>query len=318
MTTATLPTPTPVSGRPRRRLAAGLIVLLVCVLAGCLLSICIGSRSIALPSVLDALRGQRLSDYDVILVRARIVRTLIGLVAGVALGLAGTVMQGVTRNPLADPGLLGVNAGAAFALVVGIVAFGATSPSEYIWFSFAGAAVATVAVHLIAAAGPRGAAPTSLVLAGAAISALLVGLTGLLLLRSITAFDDYRRWTVGALTRSQIPDLLQTLPFIAVGVVIALTLGRSLNLLTMGDDVARSLGQHVGRTQLLAGLGVVLLCGAATAIAGPDRLHRAGRAARRPADHRTGLPLDPALLDASRPAAAAGRRRPRPGHRLPQ
>ena len=255
---------------PRIGLGSGLAVLVVLLVGSCLLSLFVGSRSIGWGSILDAIRGVRLTDYDVIQIRSgRIPRTLIGLAVGAALGLAGTLMQGVTRNPLADPGLLGVNAGAAFALVVGIVVFGVTSPEQYVWFAFVGAALASVGVYLIASAGPRGAAPTALVLAGAAVSALLVGLTALMLLGSITAFDDFRRWTVGSLAGRNATVLIQVLPYLALGAVLALTLGRGLNVLTLGEDVARSLGQHVGRTQLIAGLSVVLLCGGATALAGP-------------------------------------------------
>jgi iron complex transport system permease protein len=254
----------------RRALGRGLGVLVVLLLAACVLSLVVGSRAIGWSSIVDALRGVDTDAYDVVLIRSgRLPRTVVGVAVGAALGLAGTVMQGMTRNPLADPGLLGVNAGAAFALVAGIVFFGATNLSEYVWFAFGGAALAAVAVFLIGSRGPRGASPTSLALAGAAISALLVGCTSLMLLRSVSAFDDFRRWTVGSLAGRDGSVLVQVLPYLVGGAVLALVLGRMLNVLTLGEEVARSLGQHPGRVQLVAGLSVVLLCGTATSIAGP-------------------------------------------------
>lgn len=269
MTTTTAPAETGPRVRTPRRLF-GLLVLAVLLSAAAMGSLAIGSRGVAATTILDALRGIDRSSYDaVVVLTGRLPRTLIGLVVGAALGLAGTVMQGVTRNPLADPGLLGVHAGAALALVGGIVLLGASSPAEYVWLAFGGAAVASVAVFLIGSRGPRGASPTSLALAGSAVTALLIGATSVLLLRSESAFDDYRRWTVGSFAGRDPAAIGSVLPYLIVGAGLALFSGRALNVMTLGEDVARALGQHVGRTQLAAGVTIVLLCGSATAIAGP-------------------------------------------------
>lgn len=267
MTTETRRQPQRTSRTPA--LGAGLVLLLVVLLATCGLSLVIGSRTISISDVLDALGTSDPTNFDNVVVRTgRVPRTLIGLAVGAALGLAGTVMQGVTRNPLAEPGLLGINAGAAFAVVVGLVGFGLTSASQYIWFAFAGAAVAAVVVFLIGSRGPRGASPTSLVLAGAALTALLLGITSLLL-RNVNSYDEYRRWTVGSLAGRGVDVLAQVAPYLIAGIVLALLLGPVLNVMTLGPDVARALGQNVGRAQILNGLTVVLLCGGATAVAGP-------------------------------------------------
>lgn len=246
-------------------------MLLVVVLAGvCLLSIAYGSRSIPLPVVVDALLHPDATSTDVLVVRGlRLPRTAVGLVVGAALGLAGAVMQGVARNPLADPGILGVNAGAAFAVVVAISVLGVTSPLGYVWFALAGAAVASVAVYAVASTGREGATPVKLSLAGAALSAMLLSLVTAVLLTDQSAFDSFRFWQVGSLAGRGFDVLLPVLPFVAVGGVLALALGPALNTLSLGDDVARGLGQRTGASRAAAALAVVLLCGGATALAGP-------------------------------------------------
>jgi iron complex transport system permease protein len=196
-------------------------------------------------------------------------RTLLGLTVGAALGLAGAVMQGVTRNPLADPGLLGVNAGAALAIVSGLYFFGITSSSSYVWFAFVGAAVAGVVVYALGAMGRGGATPVKLAIAGAAVSALMASLTSAMLLLDSATLDQYRFWAVGSIAGRELDVLWGVLPFILLGIAIALLLGRELNGLALGEDVARSLGQRVGLVRLGAAASVVLLCGGATAAAGP-------------------------------------------------
>jgi len=198
----------------------------------------------------------------------RVPRTLIGLVAGAALGLAGALMQGLTRNPLADPGLLGVNAGASLAVVAAISVFGVTSPAGYVWFAFAGAALAAVLVYLVAS-GRNGPTPLSLTLAGAAVTAVLTSLITLVLLRDLDTLGQYRFWSVGSLVGRDASTVLPLIPFLVVGAVLALVLGRGLNGLALGDDVARGLGQRVGLTRVVAGVAIILLCGSATSLAGP-------------------------------------------------
>jgi iron complex transport system permease protein len=257
--------------RPRAlSLTSGLVVLAVALVLAVLLSIAVGSRGLSLPTVLDALFHFDAADPDHLVVRElRLPRTLAGVLAGVALGLSGAVIQGATRNPLADPGLLGVNAGAALFVVLGISTLGITSVTGYVWFGFAGAAVAGAVVYGISALGRVGATPMKLALAGAAVTAALQSVTSGLLLTDATTFDQYRFWQVGSLTGRDEATITQAVPFIVVGVVLALVSARMLNALALGEDVARALGQNVAVARVVCALAVVVLCGSATAIAGP-------------------------------------------------
>lgn len=235
-----------------------------------LLSIAIGSRSIPLGTVVDALLDPSDGNDEHVVIRSlRVPRTVAGLLVGIALGLAGAVMQGVTRNPLADPGLLGVSAGAAFAVVFGISVLGVGSVLGYVWFAFAGAAVASVLVYTLGAIGRGGATPVKLALAGAAIQSFLLSLTTVVLLTDQRTLDEYRFWAVGSVAGRDPDVIAQLAPFIVVGAVMALAAGPMLNSLALGDDVARSLGSRVGLARAFAAAAVVLLVGAATALAGP-------------------------------------------------
>jgi iron complex transport system permease protein len=260
----------PTGHRRRRRLFIGFVVATVALLVVFVLSLMLGSNLIAPGSVLHALLHYDKSDAaSLIVVDSRLPRTLLGLTAGVALGLAGTVMQGLSRNPLADPGILGVNFGASLAVVVAISVFGITSASGYVWFAFAGAAVASVVVYAVASAGREGATPIKLALAGAAVSAVLGSLITAVLVTSRVSLDALRFWQVGSLAGRGFGILWQVLPTVVLGAVVALALGRVLNGLALGDDVARGLGQRVGLSRAASALAVVLLCGSATAAVGP-------------------------------------------------
>lgn len=192
---------------------------------------------------------------------------MLGLIVGAALGLAGAVMQALTRNPLAEPGLLGVNAGASAAVVSAISFFGVTSLTGYVWFAFAGAAIVSVAVYLLG--GSRSANPVRLALAGTAVTAALYGYVNAVQLLDSAALDRLRFWTVGSLASANLDTIGKVWPFIALGVLLTLLIARPLNALEMGDDTARALGAHLTRTRVLAMLAVTLLCGAATAACGP-------------------------------------------------
>ncbi|MFJ8598875.1 FecCD family ABC transporter permease [Streptomyces shenzhenensis] len=242
----------------------------VLLLAATALSLAVGSGDVSLHDVVHGvLDPDRSVRGQLVVQEVRIPRTLAGLLAGAALGLAGTVMQGVTRNPLADPGLLGINAGAAVAVVFAMSVLSLTEPAQYIWFGFLGACLAAGLVYGIAGLGREGATPVKLALAGAAATALLVSATDTMLLSDSQTYDQYRFWQVGALDGRDLDVLLQAVPFVAVGGVLALALGPRLNGLALGDDIARALGQRVAVARLVGAASVVLLCGASTAVAGP-------------------------------------------------
>ena len=246
-------------------LLAAVVVLALVTLA----SLAIGARGLAPGTVWQALTQFDPANGDHAVVHARIPRTVLGLLAGAALGLAGAAMQGVTRNPLADPGIIGINAGAALAVVTGIYVFGVTSLTGYIWFAFIGAAAAAVVVYLIASLGRDGATPVKLALAGAALSAGLFSLMNVILVSSRDTLDRFRFWQVGGIAGRDWSVILPGLPFLLLGAAIVLATGRILNNLALGDDIARGLGQRVGLTRGITALGIVLLCGTATALAGP-------------------------------------------------
>jgi len=196
-------------------------------------------------------------------------RTLVAVMVGVALGLSGALMQGLTRNPLADPGILGVSAGAALAVVVGIFVFGVGSLTGYVWFAFAGAAVTSFVVYALGALGRDGATPVKPALAGAAVTAFLGSITTTVLLLDVATLDQYRFWGVGSVSGRDMTLAAQVAPFLLVGAAMALSAGRSLNALALGDDVARSLGARVGLSRIFSAVAVVVLVGGATAAAGP-------------------------------------------------
>ncbi|OLF53439.1 FecCD family ABC transporter permease [Pseudomonas chlororaphis] len=261
--------PTRVS-RPRRR-AWGLLAgtLLLALMA--LLSLAVGSRPIPLAATLDALQAMDLHNDEHLIVRElRLPRTLIGLLAGLALGVAGAVMQAVTRNPLAEPGLLGINAGAALAVIVGAAAFDLVNMLQYVWFAFAGAGLAGVAVFMLGQAHETGTNPVRLVLAGAGLSVMLASLTGIIVLNAPPeVFDKFRHWAAGSLAGSGFAALGVLAVAVGAGLLGAFSIAANLNALALGQDLGRALGVNVRLTWLLACLAVMLLAGAATAAAGP-------------------------------------------------
>jgi iron complex transport system permease protein len=252
--------------------ARGAGVVAAAVVLGLVLfaSIAYGSKTIELGTVVEAFTSYDATNNDHLIIRSlRVPRTLVGLGVGAALGLAGAVMQGVTRNPLADPGIFGVEAGAALAVVVGIYVFGVGSLTGYVWFAFAGAAVASVGVYGLGSLGRGGATPVKLALAGAAMAALLSSLTSAILIIDVTTLDQFRFWAVGSLAGRDSEVVAQVAPFLMVGALLALASARGLNTLALGDDVARSLGQRVHLARGLSALAVIVCSGAAVAAAGP-------------------------------------------------
>ncbi|MER5279922.1 iron ABC transporter permease [Streptomyces sp. NPDC002809] len=265
------PTETPPrEGRAAAWSAAGLVLLLPALV---LLSLLIGTGSSSAGGAWDYLVGDPAARADAQLrlavVDVRLPRTLAAVLVGACLGTAGCLLQAATRNPLAETGLLGVNSGAAFAVVLGLTYFGADSPASLLVWALAGGMVASAAVLLFAASGRGGGSPLRLVLAGSALGATFHGLTSYVLLGTQSTFDTYRYWTIGSLAGIEISDLLPLLPLIAVGLLTALGCSRPLAALGLGDDGARSLGHHPGRIRLVVAGAVSLLAGCAVAVAGP-------------------------------------------------
>jgi iron complex transport system permease protein len=235
-----------------------------------LASLAVGAKSIPIGSVVQAFTGFDGTNTDHLVVRElRLPRTIVGLLVGAALGLGGAVMQAVTRNPLADPGILGVNAGAAFAVVLAIWGFGVGTTLGLVWFAMAGAAVASVVVYVLGSVGRGGATPVRLALSGAALSSLLFAFTRAVTLLDEATLDQFRFWAVGSLAGRDLEVVGSIVWFIVVGAVLAIGLARPLNAIGLGDDAAAALGVKVGRTRAVAGVAIVLLCGTAVAAIGP-------------------------------------------------
>lgn len=253
-------------GWPR---SAGLFVAACALGVTTLASLHYGNETLALAEVHSAYFSYTGSNTDLVVRHLRVPRTLVGLVVGLALGVAGVLVQGITRNPLGGPGILGINAGAAVAAVLAITFLGTGALLGYVWFAFLGAGLAAVLVYFVASLGPGGASPVKLAIAGAAVTAMLGSVTSAIILTDRSALDEYRFWTVGSLAGADSATLVHAFPLVLVGVVLALGLTRSLNTLALGDEMARSLGSRIWRTRALGGVAVVLLAGTATAAAGP-------------------------------------------------
>lgn len=237
----------------------------VCVLA----SLVFGSRMVGLSSVMDGLFHLDIDSYETSIVRKRISRTVFSLFCGAALGVSGALMQAVTRNPLADPSILGVNTGASLFVVCGIAFFNISTANHYIWFALAGAAITAVFVFGIGSMGRSGATPIKLVLAGAATSAALSSLVVAVLIPRSHVMDQFRFWQVGSVGAGDWNTVTTFIPFLIIGVVVAILSAPALNALALGDDVATGLGVRTGTLRFIAAIAAVLLCGAATALAGP-------------------------------------------------
>lgn len=234
-----------------------------------LFSLAVGARAIAPSAVLDALVHGGHSDDAEVIRGLRLPRTLVGLMVGAALALAGTVLQGITRNPIADPGILGISQGASVGVVLAIAFAGIHTLTGYVWFAFAGAALASVAVYAIASSGRGGATPVKLALGGAAINALLVSVTTAVLTTKASAMDEFRFWQVGSLSGRDTHIVGQIWPFLVVGVLLVLSVARGLDALALGEDVAKGLGQRVATVRIVGGLGATVLTGIGVAAAGP-------------------------------------------------
>lgn len=255
--------------RYRPRYAIGLAVVAATLGLLTVLSIGVGAKYYPASEVWEVLWGNESGYVADVIYELRLPRTLLGVLVGASLGLAGSLMQALTRNPLADPGILGVNAGASAAVVLAVGLLGVTGYTTYAWFALLGAIATATLVYLLGRTGGGRSSPVRLVLAGAAIGACLTGFIAGMSALDAATFEYLRFWTVGSLAGRPPQVLTGMLPFAIVGILIALGLARSLNTVALGDDLARALGVNLTRTRVLSIVAVTLLCGSATATAGP-------------------------------------------------
>lgn len=246
----------------------GLVAIIVLLLALCTLSIAVGTREVSWAEIVAALQG-RADTIGEAAVSMRIPRTILAVVAGSALGLAGALLQGITRNPLADPGILGINLGASLAVAIGLAWFGMTMAHAYVWTAILGAGLTAIFVYSIGSLGRGGATPLKLALAGAATSVALSCLTIAVVLPRNDIAGSVRSWQIGGVGGATYDTLQLVGPFLLVGFVISLLSARRLNTLALGDDLAAGLGEKVAFARGSAGAGAILLCGATTAACGP-------------------------------------------------
>ncbi|AFV90547.1 iron ABC transporter permease [Acidipropionibacterium acidipropionici] len=263
---ATAPGP---STAPRGVRRWGLALALIALLAACAASVGIGSRTVPPAQIWQALTDPSVSTIAAEAVRSRVPRTVLGLLVGASLAVSGALMQGITRNPLADPGILGVNAGAAAFVVIGMAYIGLNSAGQYIWLAVAGAALAAAAVWAVGSGGRGRPSPLRLALAGAVMAAVLTSITQAVLLPRAEMLQSFRTWQAGGIEGARFDQMTGVLPFFLVGAVLAVFSGRALNSLALGDEMASGLGLSVGRTRLLVACAAVLLAAASTALAGP-------------------------------------------------
>jgi iron complex transport system permease protein len=254
--------------RPKRLRSLWLLVSLAVLAALMIASVMIGSREVSWADITAALGGS-IDGFGPAAVATRMPRTLLAVLAGAALGMSGAVMQGVTRNPLADPGILGVNVGAALAIVCGMAYFGLTRPTEMIWVAIAGAGITAVFVYIIGSLGRGGSTPLKLALAGAATSAALASFVTAVVLPRNDIAEGVRSWQIGGVGGATMENIRVVAPFLLVGFAVSLLSARSLNSLALGDELAAGLGERVAIARAAAAVGAVVLCGAITAVAGP-------------------------------------------------
>ncbi|MCG7414703.1 iron ABC transporter permease [Microbacterium aurum] len=263
--------PAPAVGARRHGVVLG--VAIAAVIGSVVLSLSFGSRAVSFDEVIEGIgtwfRGQTPTDIGAIAVQSRIPRTILALLAGAALALSGALMQAITRNPLADPGILGVNTGAALAVVIGIAFLGVSSSFGHLGLALIGSFITAFFVYFVGSVGPGGTTPIKLALAGAATTAALSSLVAAILLPRQAVMDEFRYWQIGNVGRASWETMGVIAPVLLIGTVVALLCASALNALALGDDVAKGLGVPVGRVRIIAAVAGVALCAAVTAVAGP-------------------------------------------------
>lgn len=241
------------------------ICLGLCIIA----SLALGSKNIEFSQVINALLNSNDMSFEALVVRERIPRTIFSIIAGASLGISGALMQSITRNPIADPSILGINTGASLFVVAGITFFNINTPNQYIFFALIGAAITAIFVYAIASVGAGGMTPIKLALAGAATSAALSSLISTIILPRAEVMDSYRFWQVGSVSGANWTSIISIMPFLIIGLILSIIATPALNALALGDEVATGLGINTGLVRLICAISGVILCGAITAIAGP-------------------------------------------------
>ena len=232
-------------------------------------SISLGAKNIAFSKVVDVLLGNDPDSLEAAIISQRIPRTVFGILAGGALGISGALMQSITRNPIADPSILGVNTGASLFVVAGIAFFNITVAYQYIWLGITGAGVTAVFVYSVASMGKDGATPLKLALSGSAVSIVLGSLVSTIMLPNNRIMEAFRFWQVGSIGSATWENIMLISPFLIVGFITSMFISGYLNNLALGDEAATALGTNVVMTRAIGALASVLLCGATTALAGP-------------------------------------------------
>ena len=253
----------------KKKFVFSIILCLALLSIMAIFSISLGAKSIAFTKVIDVLLGNAPDSLDAAIILQRIPRTVFGILAGGALGISGALMQSITRNPIADPSILGVNTGASLFVVAGIAFFNITVAYQYIWLAIIGAGVTAVFVYSVASMGKDGATPLKLALSGSAVSIVLGSLVSTIMLPNNRVMEAFRFWQVGSIGSATWENIMLISPFLVVGFIISMFISGYLNNLALGDEAATALGTNVVMTRTIGALSSVLLCGATTALAGP-------------------------------------------------
>ena len=253
----------------KKKFVFSIILCLALLSIMAIFSISLGAKSIAFTKVIDVLLGNDPDSLDAAIILQRIPRTVFGILAGGALGISGALMQSITRNPIADPSILGVNTGASLFVVAGIAFFNITVAYQYIWLAIIGAGVTAVFVYSVASMGKDGATPLKLALSGSAVSIVLGSLVSTIMLPNNRVMEAFRFWQVGSIGSATWENIMLISPFLIVGFIISMFISGYLNNLALGDEAATALGTNVVMTRTIGALSSVLLCGATTALAGP-------------------------------------------------
>ena len=253
----------------KKKFVFSIILCLTLLSIMAIFSISLGAKSIAFTKVIDVLLGNDPDSLEAAIILQRIPRTVFGILAGGAPGISGALMQSITRNPIADPSILGVNTGASLFVVAGIAFFNITVAYQYIWLAIIGAGVTAVFVYSVASMGKDGATPLKLALSGSAVSIVLGSLVSTIMLPNNRVMEAFRFWQVGSIGSATWENIMLISPFLIVGFIISMFISGYLNNLALGDEAATALGTNVVMTRTIGALSSVLLCGATTALAGP-------------------------------------------------